>query len=71
MLLVPVGGWPIRPWRDGEDGNREAVGGAVSIFDHAHLDRTGEYHFSTLGSNDRRLGHIPLRFVRVDYHEGP
>jgi hypothetical protein len=69
VLLVPVGRWPIRPRRDSEDRNREAVGGAASIFDHAHLDGAGEDHVSTLGSNDRRLGHKRLRFVRVDLHE--
>jgi hypothetical protein len=48
--------------RDGENGNRKAVGRAASIFDHAHLDGAGENHFSTLGSNDRRpdtCGSVP------------
>ena len=43
--------------RNGEHRNPEAVGGAASIFNHAHVNGARENHFSTLESNDRRLRH--------------
>jgi hypothetical protein len=58
--LVPVGRWAIGMGWHGQHRNPEAVGGAASIFNQAHLNGAGENHFSTLGSNDRRLRHARL-----------